>query len=304
MISGVAEPGALHPDAPAADTRGRAALAMLPPMTLRAFLACLPLGIAACAATAQPDDVLGALGRARQQCGATGVLQPNPRLADAARRLSQGVPLEGALQASGYRAQRSFQWSMRGYASPQAVAQALVPSQCRALGDPALREVGVQRSGNSYWIIAAVPFDPPAAAQADDVAGRVLALVNQARAQPRRCGSESFSAAKPLAINAQLNQAAAVHAQSMARFGYLEHQGRDGSSPADRASRAGYDWRSIGENVAMGQTTPERVVQDWLRSPEHCANIMEPRFTEMGVAFAVNPASEGGIYWAQSFGRR
>ena len=54
----------------------------------------------------------------------------------------------------------------------------------------------------------------------------------------------------------------------------------------------------------MGQTTPERVMQDWLHSPEHCANIMEPRFTEMGVAYAVNNASEGGIYWAQSFGRR
>jgi uncharacterized protein YkwD len=273
-------------------------------MSWRALFACVPLGLAACAATAQQDDLLAALGRARQQCGAPAPLKPNARLDDAARRLSQGASLERALQGSGYRAQRSFQWNFSGYRSPQAVTQALVPSQCRALGDAALREVGVQRSGNSYWIIAAVPFDPPAVAEANGVAERVLALVNQARSQARRCGSESFSPAGPLALNAQLTQAAAVHAQSMARFGYLEHHGRDGSSPADRISRAGYNWRSVGENVAMGQTTPERVVQEWLKSPEHCSNIMEARFTEMGVAFAVNTASEGGIYWAQTFGRR
>lgn len=270
----------------------------------RALLATLPLALAACAAQAQPDDVLAAISRARQQCGATGQLLPDARLHDAARRLSQGASLERALQGSGYRAQRSFQWNFSGYRSAQAVAQALVPSQCRSLGDAALREVGVQHSGNSYWIIAAVPFDPPAAAEANGVAERVLALVNQARGQPRRCGNESFGPAQPLVLQQQLTQAAVGHAQSMARYGYLEHQGRDGSTPADRADRVGYKWRSIGENVAMGQTTPERVMQDWLRSPEHCANIMEPRFTEMGVAYAVNNASEGGIYWAQSFGRR
>ena len=273
-------------------------------LTWRALLATGPLVLAVCAAQARQDDLLGALMQARQQCGAAGALRPDARLDDAARRLSQGASLERALQGSGYRAQRSFQWNFSGYRSPQAVAQALVPSQCRSLGDAGLREVGVQRSGNSYWIIAAVPFDPPAAAESNGVAERVLALVNQARSQPRRCGGESFAPARPLVLQEQLTQAAAGHAQSMARHGYLEHQGRDGSSPADRADRAGYRWRSIGENVAMGQTTPERVVQDWLRSPEHCANIMEHRFTEMGVAFAVNNASEGGIYWAQAFGRR
>ena len=268
----------------------------------RASFLATSLAFAACAAGAQQADLLAAIGQARQQCGGTGALRPDARLDDAARRLSQGASLERALQGSGYRAQRSFQWNFSGYRSPQAVAQALVPSQCRTLGDAALREVGVQRSGSSYWIIAAVPFDPPAAADANGVAERVLALVNQARGQPRRCGNQSFGPARPLVLSRQLTQAAAVHAQSMARYGYLEHHGRDGSTPADRADRAGYRWRSIGENVAMGQTTPERVVQDWLRSPEHCANIMEPRFTEMGVAYAVNNASEGGIYWAQSFG--
>ncbi len=257
------------------------------------------------AAASAPEPLLQPLQRARQQCGAAGpALRPQAQLEEAARRLARGARLEEALQASGYRAQRSFQWTLRGYRSPQAAVQALVPQHCRALADPSLREVGIQRSGSGWWVIAAAPFDPPAAAQAPDVAGRVLALVNQARAQPRRCGSQSFGAAAPLALHGLLGRAAAAHADSMARHGYLDHQGRDGSTPADRVGRTGYRWRSVGENIAAGQTTAGQVVQGWLASPEHCANIMEPRFNEMGVAYAVNAGSEGGIYWAQVFGRR
>jgi uncharacterized protein YkwD len=253
---------------------------------------------------ARADALFDAVAQARQACGATSPLRVDARLNDAARRLSQGMGLEAALKASGYRARRSYQWNFGGYRSPQAVSQALQQGQCRTLADPEVAEVGALQQGTSYWIVATVPFDPPPAAQAPGVAARVLALVNEARAQPRQCGSQSFGAAGPLVLNAQLNEAARAHAQEMARFGFMEHEGRDGSTPADRASHAGYRWRSIGENIASGQTTPERVMQDWLKSPVHCANIMEPRFNEMGLAYSVNTATEGGIYWAQSFGRR
>jgi uncharacterized protein YkwD len=89
----------------------------------------------------------------------------------------------------------------------------------------------------------------------------------------------------------------------MARGSYLEHQARDGSHPGERATRAGYPWRSIGENIASGQTTAEQVVSEWVLSPTHCANLMNPRFSEMGIAYAVDLGSAGGIYWAQEFGR-
>jgi uncharacterized protein YkwD len=274
-------------------------------MTLAYRLALLGAALLLGGTAGAADDLLTALGQARQQCrSGSGPLQPSAQLNEAARRLSQGARLEDALQGSGYRARRSFQWSMRGYRSPQAVAQNLASAHCKTLGDPELTEVGVRSTGTSYWIVAAAPFDPPAQAQAPDVAVRVLALVNQARSQPRRCGNQDFGAAAPLALHPLLNVAAASHARSMARDSYLEHEGRDGSSPADRASGAGYPWRSVGENIASGQTTPEAVMRDWLKSPEHCANIMEPRFTEMGLAYAVNTSSEGGIYWAQAFGRR
>jgi len=48
--------------------------------------------------------------------------------------------------------------------------------------------------------------------------------------------------------------------------------------------------------------TPEEAVAGWLQSPHHCENLMTPRFTEMGVAFAVNPATDAGVYWTQTFG--
>lgn len=88
----------------------------------------------------------------------------------------------------------------------------------------------------------------------------------------------------------------------MAVNSYMDHTGRDGSSPADRISRTGYKWRMVGENLASGIMTPEETVAGWLQSPHHCENLMTRRFTEMGVAFAVNPATDAGVYWTQTFG--
>jgi uncharacterized protein YkwD len=71
----------------------------------------------------------------------------------------------------------------------------------------------------------------------------------------------------------------------------------------ERAHLAGYRWRRIGENIASGQGSPQAAVEGWLDSPGHCANTMHPGFTEMGAAYAINPASETGtVYWTQAFG--
>jgi len=88
----------------------------------------------------------------------------------------------------------------------------------------------------------------------------------------------------------------------MARHNYFSHSGRDGSNPWDRIERAGYKWRSSGENIAAGQRNAEEAVAGWIKSPGHCANLMDPGFTEMGAAVAVNSRSEMGRYWAQEFG--
>jgi uncharacterized protein YkwD len=175
-------------------------------------------------------------------------------------------------------------------------------SSCSTVTQGELTEAGFHQRGTQTWMVLAAPFSPPGAAQAGDVQARVLALVNEARARPRRCGNDSFAAARPLRLNTTLHGVADAHAADMARYRYFSHTGRDGSHVDGRASRAGYPWRAIGENIAAGQMQADTAVQGWLNSPGHCANLMSPAYTEMGAAFAVNNRSSAGIYWVQVFG--
>ena len=252
--------------------------------------------------------LLDALAAARSQgCGGQAGLQGRWRnvsaLNEAAARVGQGAAADAAARQSGYRARQLFQASFGGYRSASAVAQAMAQRYCEALLDPRFTDIGLHQQGTSYAVVLATPFEPPQAQDAQEVARRVLALTNEARAKGRRCGSDVFAPAPPVRLNDALARAAAIHAQDMAQHSFLEHRGRDGSSASDRVSRAGYDWRSVGENIAAGQPSPQEVVAGWLRSPGHCANLMESRFTEMGVAYAVDQRSEAGIYWTQVFAR-
>lgn len=141
----------------------------------------------------------------------------------------------------------------------------------------------------------------PATARSAEVRERVLELVNRARARDRQCGRELFSPADPLSMSGPLQSAATAHARDMARHGYFEHRARDGSEPKDRVRRAGYRPRLTGENIAFGPESAEEVVSGWLASPGHCANIMDPRFREMGVAVAQG-RQRGHFYWVQTLG--
>jgi uncharacterized protein YkwD len=138
-------------------------------------------------------------------------------------------------------------------------------------------------------------------ASAAAIRARVLDLVNQARSHGRRCGSERFAAVPPLLASRDLDAAAADHARDMARRRFFEHRGSDGSEPRDRVRRAGYASRLTGENIALGPESAEEAVAGWLDSPGHCANIMEPRFRDIGVGVAVGK-KRGQIYWVQEFG--
>src|SRR5262245_62107565 len=132
-------------------------------------------------------------------------------------------------------------------------------------------------------IAALIAASSSPAVFADAVAGResnavirarVVELVNAARSRPRRCGTERFDAAAPLRIAVERNEAAARHARDMARKKFFEHEGSDGSQPKDRVRRADYQSRLTGENIALGAESAEEVVEGWLGSPGHCANIM------------------------------
>jgi uncharacterized protein YkwD len=166
------------------------------------------------------------------------------------------------------------------------------------VADPDLHDVGFGWNKDRLSLIFA--SERHVSGDAAAVSARVLKLVNDARSQPRRCGGDWFPAAKPLTLNATLGRAALQHSMEMAQYAYMEHEGRDGSTPAQRVARAGYEWADVGENVAAGQDTADAVMVSWLASAGHCANIMNARFTEMGVASAVNARDDYGVYWTMS----
>jgi len=228
-------------------------------------------------------------------------LRARTQLDEAARRIAHGDGLETATSGSGYRPKKSASIHIRTTKGDDGVAQMLAQRFCAVVADSTLHEIGVFQHGEETWMVLAAPFAPPAPDDAPAVSHRVLELTNEARRHARRCGRKKFPATTPLKHAVALQHAALAHAQDMAARSYIGHKGFDGSMPADRATRAGYPGVSVAENVAAGQTTAEVVVNKWLASPGHCANLMNPRYSDMGVAYAVNPAGEKGIYWAQVF---
>ena len=266
------------------------------------LLALLAL-LASHASPARPDLVAVTNAIRAQGCadhsGVKPPLRPDPLLDRVAQTLASGLSVQEAMMDVGYRAMQSATLELSG--SDAGVARALAERGCRDIVDPVYRDIGVAQYANSAWIVLAAPFVPPPAGQAQEVSREVLALVNETRAHPRRCGWKRFKAAPPLMLSDTLQRAALAHTRDMADRSNLSHAGRDGSTPGERATRAGYRWRVVGENIAAGQSTPEQVVAEWVRSPRHCSNLMSADYSEMGVAHVVEPRSAAGIYWAQMF---
>ena len=230
-------------------------------------------------------------------------LAPQPALERVARDLSEGGNLKSSLKSVGYRASRSSVLTIRGDGAGARAAEFLEKfSYCEQTMDAAVTEVGIYQEAGQVWIVMAAPFAPSVGVSEQAAGLRVLDLVNHARAAPRYCGGKEFSAARPVRWNDALAEASRLHAEDMARHNYFSHSGRDGSQPSDRVEHAGYRWRATGENIAAGQKNAEDAMAAWIKSPGHCAILMDPAYTDMGVAFAVDSASAMGVYWTQAFG--
>ena len=242
-------------------------------------------------------------GGANCAAGRLPALMPQAALERAARALAQGNELQHSLKAVGYRAARSSALWLKGDGvRTQAAGMLAKQSYCPQLQDAGMTEIGIYLDARQVYIVMAAPFAPSVGVSEQTAGRRVLRLVNRARATPRTCGDTAFDAARPLRWNDALAEISLLHAEDMAHRNYFSHTGRDGSSPAQRVERGGYRYRATGENIAAGQMKPEDAMAAWINSPPHCANLMNPVFTEMGVAFAVDVGSTFGVYWAQAFG--
>jgi len=263
------------------------------------LLALVPLTAAA--------DIVTSVNKVRAQgCpgrrGGEVPLRESRQLDAVARQLARGIDLRRAEKEASYHAVTSASMEISGVPDSGDIERIVGRQFCSASTEPAFREIGAFRRGTDVWIALAQPFSPPLERDSAAISRRVLELTNDARARARRCGGTYFPAVPPLALNRGLEQAALEHSRDMAAHNYMDHTGRDGSSPADRITRTGYKWRLVGENLASGMMTPDEAVSGWLQSPHHCANLMTGRFAEMGLAFGVNPSTDAGVYWTQTFG--
>ncbi len=224
-------------------------------------------------------------------------LHPNALLDRAAEQWAAGRTPAAAAERSGYHAETTASLHLSGAEST--TVDSIKRSSCRTVTDQKLRDIGIYRRGIETWLVLASPYAIPAAAQAPLLARRALELVNDVRARGARCGERSFGPAPPVRLSETLAGVAFGHAVDMAQHDYFEHEDLAGHSPADRVRAVGYREKLVGENIAYGPKSPEEVVQGWLESPGHCENIMNPRFAEMGIAYAAGQASRRGLYWVQ-----
>ena len=129
-------------------------------------------------------------------------------------------------------------------------------------------------------------------ASVDAIRAAVVCLINQQR---------SKRGLPALTVSSQLNQSAQAWNDAMVATGNFTHG--PGDAFATRISAAGYDWQYAGENIAAGFLTPGAAIRAWMGSPDHCRNILDPHFRNVGTG--VSAGSTGGYgsgTWTQDFG--
>lgn len=119
---------------------------------------------------------------------------------------------------------------------------------------------------------------------------QVVSLVNEERAD---------QGLSNLARDAQLTRLAQLKAEDMAANKYFSHTSPTYGTAFDMMKNYGVSYITAGENIAMGQKTPEAVMEGWMNSPGHRANILNSAYTGIGVGYA--ESSEGATYWVQIF---
>ncbi|MCM1975896.1 MULTISPECIES: CAP domain-containing protein [unclassified Streptomyces] len=133
------------------------------------------------------------------------------------------------------------------------------------------------------------PSAPVTLSEEAAAAAEVLQLVNEERAKV---------GCSPVAANSALSDLASAFSEDMAARGFFDHTNPDGESPWDRAAEAGITTLG-GENIARGQADAAAVMEAWMNSPGHKANILNCDFKTLGVGVHMAP---GGPWWTQNFG--
>ncbi len=212
-----------------------------------------------------------------------------------------GFDLQNALQGADYDYVSLFQ----SYASltpgytEELFVQWLMDNAgaCKQIMDAEFSEIGVAKT-DLFWVLLLAAPNILHYWNTDSININLLVKeTNKYRRMGTRCGNQYFQPVEQVVWNERLAEAAQMHSNDMNENQFFDHTGTGGSTLVNRVEQAGYRYRTIGENIAMGETQTEvTVVEGWINSPGHCRNIMNGAFTEMGVA-------RSGFYWTQVFGR-
>lgn len=272
-------------------------------------LAALTLGLvlaapAMASETSQLAELINTYRSQSQNCAGQVSLELPPLAVDPRLILPSNSfgDLQQALSRAAYPLVNVQAISLSGPRDAQAAMKAVQESFCKVVLDPQFVDIGISRDQREWRIVLARPLLTDRLGDWQVEGQKVLDLINTARTQPRQCGTQAFAAAAALTWNVTLATAAQSHSRDMANNNYLDHKDRNGGTPGDRAELAGFIGQQIGENIAAGQDTPNKVVEGWLASPGHCANLMNAQFRELGAAYAVDPKSDAAIYWTAVFG--
>jgi uncharacterized YkwD family protein/spore coat assembly protein SafA len=122
------------------------------------------------------------------------------------------------------------------------------------------------------------------------IENQVIDLTNQERIK---------NGLKPLAANWELSRVARYKAMDMRDKNYFSHDSPTYGDPFTMMKNFGVAYSAAGENIAAGQRTPQEVVQSWMNSPGHRANILSTKYTQIGVGYA--QGGSYGHYWSQMF---
>jgi uncharacterized protein YkwD len=177
--------------------------------------------------------------------------------------------------------------------------------------------VGCGGGGNSGLGIESNPY--PAPLISDTLKQEYLTAINNARASQQDCHTEGIKSAVPaLSWNQALYKAAYEHSNDLVESDTVSHDGSGTASDwtgmdlggkkstyIERIVNNGYAWSSIGENITVGtyRDTAQKAVDSWLASDRHCANLMSPNYTEVGMAHIEEAGTTYIHYWTQDFGK-
>ncbi len=197
----------------------------------------------------------------------------------------------------------------KGYApldSLRALFQVNVATQSAGSGSSGSSSSGAGSSSANTAHTSSSGSGAASVQQPDFSHEQILAAVNGVRAQARKCGDKAYPAVGPLRWNTLLEQSALKHSRNMAENQFFAHDDPQGRDPYERILSEGFIGKTGGENIASYFTEdPKKVLAGWVASPGHCANLMNPRYTQFGLGVYFLPYSEDKEYlhlWTQNFG--